>query len=174
MKKLFLTFAVVMMTLSSNANEIGSNDDCFSLSLDGKTISHIVLYTYDYENQRPDFTIPIINVRVFDFLDNTITGSILGESVTNSLKPNPYNQLKPYPATHHVVFSQIKLNGQKVSYDVKVDGVAQEIGSGMTIVRGQSEVLVDGKKVTFPNLKTLRYCPNPSDQEEIRYVESIL
>ena len=56
MKKLFLTFAVVMMTLSSNANEIGSNDDCFSLSLDGKTISHIVLYTYDYENQRPDFT----------------------------------------------------------------------------------------------------------------------
>lgn len=171
MKKVFLFMVVSIVALSSQASNVA--EDCFALSLDGKKISHIVQYILDFDNQVDVGPVPKIHVRVTDFLDNSITGTTLNQPIVNDLKANPYSYGK-YPAKHHIAFTQIKLGGQKVNYDVTVDGVAQEIGSGMTIVRGHSKALIDGKETAFPNLMTVRWCPNPADREGLKEVESLL
>lgn len=171
MTKLLLSLTVLMFTVISQASNIG--EYCFSLSLDGKKISHIVTYALDYDKLDEGQPVPTFNVLVFDFLNNTITGTTLYENVINDWKRKS-NDYEFYPVEHHLAFSQIKSDGQKVSYDVKLDGVAQDIGGGITILRGQSEVFIDGQKVELPSLKTLNSCPNPSDLSKIKEIESLL
>lgn len=174
MRNAVVVLGILLTSLTSMARISGENDYCFSLSLDGRKITHIVLYSRDWENQVVGKPAPTINVRVFDYQSYPITVSVFDQESVDVWRANRNPPNLTYSASHHVVFSHVKPSGQKVSYDVKVNGVAQDIGGGITILRGQTEVLIDGQKVTMPNLKTLRWCPDPSNLMEIEEIESFL
>ncbi|MNK01252.1 hypothetical protein D3C87_190470 [compost metagenome] len=176
MKKIIVLVSLMLMSVTSLASQTNINEMCFSLSLDGKKISHIVIYEYDWDNQIAGEPPPTIDVRVFNYQNAAIIfGSIIDQNITERwvgryVYPGP----ERYSGSHHLVFSESDAQGKKTNYEIKLVGLAQDIGDGITILRGQSEVKIDGKAVLFPNLKTIRSCPNPSDLKEIKEVESLL
>lgn len=173
MKKLIYFLSLIFISTTAMA---GEDDFCFSVSLDGKKISHIVVYLYDWDHQTPGFPAPTINVRVFNYLDTTmIVGTVIDQNVLDQWQGQyVYPGPNLYPANHKVLFSEADRQGKKTLYEISINGQAQDMGGGISVLRGKSVVKIDGKVVQFPNLKTIRYCPNPADPKEIKEIESQL
>lgn len=165
--------SVIVVSLTTQASP-GENDWCFAMSLDGKKISHVVLYARDFNGQEGNGPAPIFNVRVYDFESNTITGSLLNQKVVEDWQTPSGSHGPTYPASHDIEFSYTKMNGKKVSYDIKLTGVAKDIGGGLAVLHGKSEVSINGKTVSLPSLKTMRWCPDPSNRKEFKEIESRL
>lgn len=172
-KKLINLAGLILISVTAFG---GENDRCFSVSFDGKKISHTVVYEPDWNNQIAGDPAPTINVRIFNYLNpNMIFGSVTSQNVIDQwVGDRKHSVSNHYPASHQIVFSESDIQGKKTSYEIKLDGLGQDMGSGIAINRGKSEVKIDGKVVQFQNLKTIITCPDPIDLNRIKEIESFL
>jgi hypothetical protein len=173
MKKLIYLAGLLLFTATAFG---GENDRCFSVSFDGNKISHTVVYEPDWDNQIAGEPPPTINVRVFNYMKtDMILGSVISQNVLSQwVGKRELSVSNRYPVSHKIVFSESDLQGKKTSYEIKLEGLGQDMGGGIVINRGQSEVKIDGKVIQFPNLKTIETCPDPIDLNGIKEIESQL